>query len=256
MAAPSYIATNLIDGSSITLSTEDSVYPKENLYDADLANPLRFTTGGGYVEIDLLASQSISAVFLGGHNFVEAGFACSIKAGASPAPSSVIATPSWASRYIVAIFSATAYRYVRIEITDAQDAGDVTRIGELVIGLRQVLPRAIRFGRKPHIIQSGVINRTNEGKRYALENYRLEQLTYDFVFVDSELATFRAWWEAIGGVLNPFVWMEDNSVDKALYMSLEDEGFLPQERPDLANEAVLDYRVVLTEEGVGAEIEL
>jgi hypothetical protein len=50
--------------------------------------------------------------------------------------------------------------------------------------------------------------------------------------------------------------MEDNSVDEALYMSIEDEGFLPQELPDLANEAVLDYRVVLTEESVGAEIEL
>jgi hypothetical protein len=256
MAAPSYIATNLADGSSITVSTEDSVYTKENLYDQDLANPFKMTTGGGWIEFDLTSSQSIDGVFIGGHNFVQSGFSCSIKAGASPSPSSVIATPSWADRYMIATFSAASYRYVRIEITDAQDTGDVTEIGQVVIGDRQVLPRAIRFGRKPHILQTGVIDRTNRGKRYALENYRLEQLTYEFRFIESELATFRAWWEAVGGVLYPFVWMEDNSVDEALYMSIEDEGFLPQELPDLANEAVLDYRVVLTEESVGAEIVL
>ena len=44
MAAPSYLVTNEIDSSAtITVSTEDTVYVKENLYDGILAKPFRFT---------------------------------------------------------------------------------------------------------------------------------------------------------------------------------------------------------------------
>ena len=255
MSRPSYIAGNVASGASITYSTQDADYPVANLVDADLASRFKFTSGsGGWVEFDLVEAQQISAVYLGNHNFQSgSGFAVTIKAGSSPNPSSTVATPEWREESMVGTFTAASYRYVRITITDLQTGDDVTELGEVVIGLRVQLPRGIRYGEKPHQVQEGIVERTNRGKRYALELYQLPRREYQFRFPLSELAQFRAWWDAVGGMVDPFVWLPANGAE-CYYMSIEDQGFLPDELAQQAAEAVYDYSVALIGESIGAEI--
>lgn len=253
---PSYIGANLVEtAAEITLSGEDSVYDRTGLFDRDFARPLRFLSGGSnFVELRLL-SPSYDGIFIGNHNLVDSA-TVTVKAGSSPNPSTVIDTPAWSRKNIISKPALQTNEYVRIEITDSQPAGTVTEIGELSIGARVVLPRGIRFGRAPHIRQQMVKERTNRGKRYALELYRYVRREYSFRFLESELALFEQWWEAVNGAIDPFPWLEDDAGTEALYMFIESEGFTPQELSEQAAEAVLEYSVVLEEAGLGAEIKV
>ena len=120
------------------------------------------------------------------------------------------------------------------------------------------LPRAIRFGFTPGIRQDMVIERTNRGKRYALELFRLENRSYEIRFLESERQQVLDFWESINGSLDPFVWIENESeADPAesLFVSLENAGFFPKELSDPAPDAVFDWAFKIIEEGLGAEIE-
>jgi hypothetical protein len=255
MARPSYIAGNLAAGASITYSSQDSANPAANTVDGDFASVLRFTSGASnWLEYDLVAQYPVSAVFLGNHNFISgSGGGVTIKAGNSPAPSTVVASPEHRAESMVGLFTEASYRYIRIEISDLQAGADVTQLGEVVIGARVQLPRGVRHGEKPHQVQEAIVERTNRGKRYALEMFQLPRREYTFRFPQTELATFRTWWDAVGGVLDPFVWLPENGAE-CYYMSIEDQGFLPDELPEQAAVPVLDYKVALIGESIGAEI--
>lgn len=254
--APSYVAGNLLGG-SITSSSEDSDHPKANLVDGDFASVLRFTGGASsWIEFDLTEQKTLDAVMIGNHNFIEdSSFALTVKAGNSPSPSSVFSQPDWRAQDILAKGSSTSARYWRIEITDNQAVGGVSQIGEIVGGLRQVLPVGIRFGERPHVLQEALINRTNRLKRYAIEFGQLYHPSYTFRFAQTDLQDFRDWWDSIRGVLDPFVWIPDDNGLEVFFMSLETQGFLPTELAQQAVPSVLDYTVTLIEEGIGGEVQ-
>lgn len=254
MGKPAYIAGNYLSGAAVTPSSEDSAYPVENLSNGDQSNPFRFTSGASNsLVIDLGEELQVSGILFANHNFVSTA-TLSVKAGTSPSPSTVVDSPAWAETYILSRFTEGTYRYITIELTDAQDAGDVTEIGELVIGLRVELPRGVRFGAAAQIMQEGIKERTNRGRRYALELYQLQKRIVSFRYPESEEAQFLAWWNAIGGFVDPFVWIEDNDVAAAIYASWDGMGFLPQELSDQAAEPVLELQATMIEESLGAPI--
>ncbi|MEE8262761.1 MAG: hypothetical protein V3R83_09895 [Gammaproteobacteria bacterium] len=251
---PSFISGNLLTGSVLTVSSEDAAFPKDNLRDGDFANPLRFTSGtSSSVEIDFLSAKSFDRLFIGNHNF-DPSVTLTVKAGGLSPPTTVIDTPSFKVESILSKFTEQSARFLRLEITDAQPGGGVTEIGELVAGLRVKFPRGIRFGSQIHIQQESIRKRTNRGKRYALELFRLPRRAYTFRFPQSERQAFLDWWEAVRGNLDPFVWIEDDDGDEALFVSLDADGFLPDELPDQALAPYLDYQVTLVGEGTGAAI--
>ncbi len=99
--------------------------------------------------------------------------------------------------------------------------------------------------------------RTNRGRRFAIELFQLEKRTHQFRFPESERAQFLAFWKAVNGSLDPFVWVEDDeALDPAesLYVTIDDQGFFPKELAEPAPDAVFDYSMTLIEESVGAEI--
>lgn len=249
---PSYISGNLLTSSAeITVSTEDSVYVKENLFDGDYSNPFRFTiAAGGSILIDFLTAQTFDAVFIGNHNFDPAA---TIDVGVGTAsPMTSINTPAFIAKNIISKFASQSQRFLEIAISDAGD--DITEIGELIVGVRTALPRSFRFGFTPGIQQEAIIERTNRGKRYALELFELVRRQYTFRFPLSEKAQFLAFWTAVNGSLNPFVWLENNAEAdpaEALYMSIANQGFVPEEMTD---GEVFDWTLSLIEEGLGAEI--
>lgn len=240
---------------TITVSTEDAAFPKGNLIDKDYSNPFRFTvTTGGTIELDFLTDVTFDSVFIGNHNFDPAA-AFTIKVGAASPPTTLVDSPAYREKNIIAKFDSQTIRFLEIGITDV--GANITEIGELVVGLATVLPRGIRFGKTPGIRQEVILERTNRGKRYALELFELERRIYTIRFLESERAAVLAFWKGINGSLDPFVWVEDNNQAdpaEALFVSLENPGFFPKELTDPAPDAVFDWQFTIIEEGLGAAI--
>jgi len=236
---------------------EDANFPKENLINRDYSNPFRFSSlTGGIIEIDFLTAVTFDSVFIGNHNF-DSSATVEIKVGGTSPPATSIDTPAFREKNIISKFASQAFQFLSVEILDSNEAP--TQIGELVVGLRTVLPRGVRFGFTPGIRQEMIQERTNRGKRYALELFRLEQRTYSFRFLESERSSFLSFWEGVNGSLDPFVWIQnDIEPDPAdsLFVSIEGPGFAPEELDEPANDPFFDYRLTLIEEGLGGEIAL
>jgi len=242
--------------SLITVSSEDIVFVKENLIDGDFSNPFRFNSlTGGTIEIDFLQTVTFDSVFIGNHNF-DPTATLTIKVGAASPPTTLVDSPAYRAKNIIALFPTQSFRFLEVGISDSNLS--LTEIGELIVGLKTTLPRAIRFGKTPGIRQDTVIERTNRGKRYALELFRLENRTYTIRFLESERQQVLDFWEAIEGSLDPFVWIENEDEPdpaESLFVSLETPGFFPKELTDPAPDAVFDWSFKIIEEGLGAEIE-
>ncbi len=243
--------------SLITVSSEDASFPKENLIDGDYSVPFRFNSlVGGTIEIDFLTAITFDTVFLGNHNF-DPTAVVTIKVGGVSPPTTLVDTLAHREKNIVSLLPSQSFRFLEIGIADANVA--LTEIGELVVGIRTILPRGIRFGFTPGIRQDLITERTNRGKRYALELFELERRQYSFRFPESERSQFLAFWKAVNGSLDPFVWIENESqLDpvEALFVSLETEGFDPSELDEPAGDPVFDWDVTMIEEGLGGEIAL
>ncbi len=243
--------------SLITVSSEDATFPKENLIDRDYSVPFRFNSlVGGTIEIDFLTTVTFDTIFIGNHNF-DPTAVITIKVGAVSPPTTIVAVPAYRVKNIVALLASQSFRYLEVGIADANLA--LTEIGELVVGVRTVLPRGIRFGFTPGIQQEIIRERTNRGKRYALELFELERRQYSFRFPESERSEFLAFWQSVNGSIDPFVWIEnDSQLDpvEALFVSMETEGFNPSELDEPAGDPVFDWDVTMIEEGLGGEIAL
>lgn len=243
--------------SLITVSSEDPSFPKENLIDGDYSVPFRFNSlTGGTIEIDFLTAVTFDTVFLGNHNF-DPTATFTIKVGASSPPTTLVDSPGYRVKNIVSLLSSQSFRFLEIGIADANLG--LTEIGELVVGVRTVLPRGIRFGFTPGIQQQIIKERTNRGKRYALELFELERRQYSFRFPESERSEFLAFWKAVNGSIDPFVWIENESQlppVESLFVSLETEGFDPSELDEPAGDPVFDWDITVIEEGLGGEIAL
>jgi len=243
--------------SIITVTTEDEAFPKGNLIDGDYSAPFRFASlAGGTIEIDFLAPVTFDTVFIGNHNFAAAS-SITIRVGASSPPTTIIASPGFREKNIVAKFASQNFRFLSIEILDSNST--LTEIGELIVGVRTVLPRGIRFGFTPGIQQEVITERTNRGKRYVLELFQLERRDYSIRFLESERSQMLAFWNASRGSDDPFVWLENESEAdpaEALFMSFETQGFNPQELDEPANDPFFDWSFTLIEEGLGGQIEL
>lgn len=236
---------------------EDVNFPKENLINGDYSNPFRWSSlTGGVLEVDLLTPKIFDSVFIGNHNFDPAS-TVTIKVGATSPPGTTIDLPAFKEKNIISKFATQTFQFLSVEVIDLNSAP--TQIGELVLGLRTVLPRGIRFGFQPGIEQEMILERTNRGKRYALELFQLERRSYSFRFLDSERALFKSFWEGVNGSVDPFVWIEnDLETDPAdsLFVSIEAPGFDPQELDEPATDSFFDYSLTLIEEGLGGEIAL
>lgn len=243
--------------SLITVTTEDPTFPAANLIDGDYSAPFKFNSlVGGTIEIDFLAQVVFDTVFIGNHNFNPAA-TIEIKVGGSSPPATLVAVPAFREKNIVALLPTQAFRFLSIAIVDTNQV--LTEIGELVVGVRTILPRGIRFGFQPGIQQEVVLQRTNRGKRYALELFELERREYSFRFPESERAQFLAFWKASRGSDDPFVWIENESQAdpaEALFVSIETPGFSPRELDEPSADPLFDWSLVLIEEGLGGEIEL
>ena len=255
MGLPAYLYTNLLDdNATITPSAEDSVYPASGLYDSILAWPSKLTTSGGTWSIDLGSAKSFDTIAIGNHNFV-ATAVVQIKAGLTPSPTSVIATPAWREKGIVSFLSTQSARYIDIVVTETNP--ESTSIGELAIGTRIAFPISWRWGGRPLGEEQKTLGaRTDRGVLKAHQQYALESRDYIFRIVgDTDIAIFRTLHETVLGSIRPF-WLFPNVAGTEVFFGRKEDGFNPVEITDAYDETaaggkVVDYILKFTEDSNG-----
>lgn len=250
-----YLLNLISSGATITPSSEDSAYPKANLYDKQAARVFRSESQTSLtILIDFGAAITADSIALINHNLTAAA-TLSLKADGSNPPTTGVATPAYRAHDLWEAFVSTTARYWLLTITDS-NSSDI-EIGQLVIGLRVAFPRGRRIAEsyKP-VRERSVIS----GETYAgvLWNYYLfDRRKFNPTFrvgSAAELAVLSGLDAAVYGSLHPFVYIPDVAGADVFYVRKE-QSFEPQEIARIAgSELVHDYAMALVEESRGLEI--
>lgn len=249
MSETAYIATNLIDADTvISSSTEDSDYPLENLFDERLALVFRFTSSsGGYVEFDLLSAQSFDTIAI--LNLPQAS-SIIVKAGATPNPSTTIATPIWQEGGVWADLGAQSARYVRVTVVFL--ATDFPQIGMIVLNTRTALtPYSFRFGYEAGVEEANLERETERGVMHVYRQFSRDLMNIEWRVQSAQLALLRALHVLTGGRDHPFIFIPDTGAAIVLYCRKE-AGFRYRNVPGRTD--VFDYSMQLTGESAGVDI--
>jgi hypothetical protein len=251
-----YLATNLISSAAtITVSSEDSNYPKANLYDRQAANVFRSQSLVGVtIEIDFGAAVTGDTIAIMNHNLTDAA-TLSLKADSVYPPVAVVATPSYRLNDLWKAFISTSARYWELTIIDNNSSN--LEIGQLVLGVRTAFPRGRRIGDGyiPGSERSNISSETYAGVFWNYHLFTRKEFNPSFrVGSAAELAVLSALDAATYGNLYPFVYVPDGSGVDCYYVRKE-RSFEPTEINRIASlELVHDYQIKLTEESRGLEV--
>lgn len=127
----------------LSVSSEDVLYPKENLDALPVAQPFRTGLGdvaSQYIDVDLGAAASVSVLALVGHN-LSADATIQLNGGTAASPDGSIfnVTVSPRERTAWRKFAAQVYRYWRIAIHDPANTDGYLSIGLLLLGAATTL---------------------------------------------------------------------------------------------------------------------
>lgn len=131
-----YVTTNLVD--SLTLpqetyvSSEDSIYVYENLYNGRPSKPFRFTTKANqWIKVQLLSSQAVTFVGLFGHNLTS-GATLTLESAAADAGYGLVKTLTWRDKNLYKLFNGND-KWWKLNVSDAGNSA-YPQIGEYVLG--------------------------------------------------------------------------------------------------------------------------
>ena len=217
-----HIADNLVeDASTITVSSEDSTYVKENLYNRRPGKPFKFSVlGTEAVVVDFGSATSIDSIAIIGHN---------IDSGATRIELEGNATDSWgapslnediahADTNMYKIFSSGSYRYWRFVVGGT--AAKV-KIGELVLGVSTTLTNNYQWGSEKAKRYKNITQTTEYGQPWS--NYLFNQRSYNLTFAvnDTTVTELEDLHEDVQGGNKPFTFI--NWDEEAVYVRMEDE---------------------------------
>lgn len=138
-----YGISNLINlNTLLSVSTEDAIFLKENLYNQRPSKPFRFTQKtGNQIIIDLGSATAVSLVGVFNHNLTASPGQFKIKADSANPPAGGWDSPAYsADLAVTANFNdswkkiAQTYRYWCLDIDDASNGNNV-EIGEFFLGV-------------------------------------------------------------------------------------------------------------------------
>jgi hypothetical protein len=253
--AGAYLANNLIvNAATIAASSADTAYPIANLCDYIGANVMRATSKTTLVlTIDLGAAAPADSIALINHNLT-AGSSISLKAGNSPNPSTVVASPTYRVHDLWKAFTLTTARYWTVTISDNNPVN--LQIGELLLGARVALPRGRRIGNySPATKRAAITGETYAGVIHSYHLFERKQFNPIFrVASAAELAVFQTLDALTYGNLYPFLFVPDGSGVDCYYVRKEPD-FEPSEIGRLTGpEIAHDYQMILIEESRGLEV--
>jgi hypothetical protein len=252
-----YLAENLIDaGTTITPSTEDSAYPKANLYDRQAARVFRSTSPSSLtILLDFGAAVAADTIALINHNLTQSA-SLKLEADNGSPPTTDIAVPTYRQHDLWKSFTSTSKRYWLLTITDSNTA-DI-QIGQLILGVRVAFPRGRKIGNyTPATRRANLSGETYAGVFWNYHLFQRKQLNPSFrVGSSAELAILTGLDAATFGNLYPFLYIPDQAAADCYYVRKEPD-FEPQEFTGrLAGpELVHDYQMILIEESRGLEVQ-
>lgn len=251
-----YLINLITSAATITPSTEDSAYPKANLYDKQAARVFRGTSLTALtILVDFGAAIAANTIALINHNLT-ASATLSLKAGAASPPGGTVATPLYRAHDLWKSFASVAYRYWLLTIADTNT--EALEIGQLIIGARVTMPRARRIaqGYRPATKRSNISGETYAGVLWNYHLFERKEFNPSFrVGSAAELAVLQGLDAATYGNLYPFVWIPDVTGADCYYVRKEPD-FEPEEFSRITGrELVHDYQMTLIEESRGLDIQ-
>lgn len=216
-----YILGNFINSSTLSsVSSEETIYPKENMYNRRQSLPWRMDAKSGNAVCDL-GSNRPTALALMNHNFVGTGaFSLKIEADndppnwGSPAYSQAI---SFHKQNIFYTFSQN-YRWWRVIVSDPDNLSNL-EIGEIILYTHGTFTMNYIWPYKDILDYVVDENVTHYGVRHRVKRAKRKLFALDFENVtDANLiAEVEVFFEALDGE-RPFVFIPDESGTKSWYV--------------------------------------
>jgi len=243
-----YAVTNLITSSTLdSVSSEDTLYTMDNLYDKRQSKPFRFTSNSDeWILVDLGADTAVRFVSLLEHDFVSPSVlqiqAYSQATGkpadnGDPADHTETLTLCPENDNIFKRFSASqTYRYWMLSVTDASAPSNMG-LGQFMLS-----PDASAFTRNHNwgFSEKLVINKSTQTTGYGQvwvahkAMHKEFGLTYQHIAdseIDGEWLTFIM---AVKGHV-PFVFIPDDSDDKCWYVNMQSDWDMLREFINMTN---------------------
>lgn len=226
-----YTAGNYIKASTInSVSTEDSVYKKENLYNKRPSLPFRFTAKSSqYIELDLGSSTLITLFSLINHNLLSSA-TITLQADTNP-PSwgspSYSQGVTWRSENLYLKLSQT-YRWWRILITDASNPVNL-QIGEAILHVHSSFTTAHIQGQSEGDVFYTATQETFMGQDWDAELARKALLSLrirkEETHGDSIQEEIRAFLRSLKGSAGRFLVVPDDTTSECYYMKAAGSEF-------------------------------
>jgi hypothetical protein len=239
------VVDNVFEAAVLSASqTEDAVYPLANLVDRVAAVTYRMGAASGWVEADLGEETPLDTVGVVNHLLTEAA-TVQIYAGATSPAGTLVAEPDWAETNIWAHVGSISPRYVRLVFSDpANPAAWGVEFGQLVGGVREVLPLSRRWGMGRETDRRDIVHETVDGVVWAYRRTEEPIRRYSWRLMIGDMETFETLDKRLSGRVRPFLWIEDTAKVGAMYARLLRSNFEAREIPDAGLEAYdLDWEI-------------
>ena len=220
MANLQYIADNLVESASaVTVSTEDSTYEKENLYNRRPGKPFKFTTTAGNIVIDFGSATSIDSIAVIGHNIDSGATTIDLEGNAADswgAPSLTEAVTQ-VDTNMYKIFTSDSYRYWRFVVAGA---AATVKIGELILGVSVTLTNNYQWGMEKARTYKNISLRTEYGQPWTYQLYNQRNYNLSFNVNDTTVTELETLHAAVEGGNKPFTMINWDS--EAVYVQMPD----------------------------------
>ncbi len=129
-----FLDDNLIDGASLTASTENASYPVSNIQDPHLASVYRSTATSANIVMNMGMSMDADIVFIANHNFTDSA-TVTLEANSSDSWGAPPFSESLTVEDLInEAFTSASYQYWRIVIADAGNTDGYLKIGGMGLG--------------------------------------------------------------------------------------------------------------------------
>ena len=234
MGFPAYLVDNLFDDPDlvgITVSTEDSVFDRVRLSDKFMGSPFRWTSGaGGTIELEFSVAKSPTGIFAFNHNAL-AGSTIELFGADAASGSDETHTLTFRALDVYKQFVPTSARkFWRFSITgDTQPVGTVTEVGELSLGILQVLTGRFEFGWTRVYEKPRFVMRTVRGVDHRVIRNDFDRFRHLFNDITTAMKDeIVALVEASRGSSDPIAWVPNLTDPDSFYVHFDDNPITVQ----------------------------
>ena len=230
MADLVYAITNLIDGATITVSSEDSIFTKDHLYDGKPGRPFIYAVAAAddTITIDFGAATQWNLVSIHGHNIDSGVTAIQVRSSTdnfSASDDLEITLTKRDPAFWGEPSSTVNRRYARVKFVGTNTGGAIS-IGELFFGLQATPDKNPRVEEEEIERRRQIRNETSAGELSVINLTDFPEREKGWIFrgTKSELDDLRQdIWEATNHGADPLVIVPNDAESEVLHGRLRNE---------------------------------